>query len=208
MASARRLNVPAATSSEQSLSYSSAEPSHQWTASGVVRAEISSTQARSFAFVVGTVVSGTGTVNRTDFREGSRNLEDRALVRHRTNLTPLFGLLRDTLDPMASLTSSAMPPRGAQRQDPASLLDLVAELGDGFAERERAAVQRDTAVQTVALPLGAWSPQELDGADGAVGFLVAEGAIVRDVRRVRPGQIGVRALGVGEALERAGRDQL
>ena len=39
-----RLNVPASTSSWQSRSYSSAEPSHQWISSGWVSAAISSTQ--------------------------------------------------------------------------------------------------------------------------------------------------------------------
>ena len=37
----------------RAASYSSAEPSHQWTASGWVRSAISSTQSRSFACVVG-----------------------------------------------------------------------------------------------------------------------------------------------------------
>ena len=42
--------MPASTSSWQRRSYSSAEPSHQWIASGWVRSAISSTQAISFAF--------------------------------------------------------------------------------------------------------------------------------------------------------------
>src|SRR3954468_16085786 len=49
--------VPASTSCWQSWSYSSAEPSHQWTDSGCVRVAISSTHAISFAFLVGTFVS-------------------------------------------------------------------------------------------------------------------------------------------------------
>src|SRR3954468_689399 len=49
--------VPASTSCWQSWSYSSAEPSHQWMASGWVSAAISSTQEISFTFFVGTFVS-------------------------------------------------------------------------------------------------------------------------------------------------------
>ena len=50
-------NVPASTSSAQRLSYSSAEPSHQWIAAGCVSSATSSTQASSFACLVGTEVS-------------------------------------------------------------------------------------------------------------------------------------------------------
>ena len=60
MASESRSNVPASTSSWASASYSSAEPSHQSTSSGLVSAAISSTQACSFLFCVGTVVWLTG----------------------------------------------------------------------------------------------------------------------------------------------------
>ena len=56
-ASDRRSNVPASTRTWHSRSYSSAEPSHQWTRSGCVSAAISSTQARSFAWLVGGAVS-------------------------------------------------------------------------------------------------------------------------------------------------------
>jgi len=42
--SLRRMNVPASTSSWHSRSYSAWEPSHHWTASGVVRAATSFTQ--------------------------------------------------------------------------------------------------------------------------------------------------------------------
>ena len=45
LASASRSKVPASTSCWQRRSYSSAEPSHQWTASGSVSSAISSTQA-------------------------------------------------------------------------------------------------------------------------------------------------------------------
>ena len=45
--------MPASTSSWQSCSYSSAEPSHQWISSGSVRAAISSTQASRRSFLVG-----------------------------------------------------------------------------------------------------------------------------------------------------------
>jgi len=50
-------NVPASTSSLQRLSYYSAEPSHQWIAAGCVNSATSSTQASSFACLVGTEVS-------------------------------------------------------------------------------------------------------------------------------------------------------
>ncbi len=50
-------NVPASTSSLQRLSYSSAEPSHQWIAAGCVSSAIDSTQASSSVCLVGTVVS-------------------------------------------------------------------------------------------------------------------------------------------------------
>ena len=44
MASESFSNVPASTSSWQSRSYSSADPSHQWIESGCVSSAISSTQ--------------------------------------------------------------------------------------------------------------------------------------------------------------------
>src|ERR1700754_1787487 len=50
-------NVPASTSSAHSASYSSADPSHQWTADACVNSATSSTQERSFLCLVGTVVS-------------------------------------------------------------------------------------------------------------------------------------------------------
>ena len=53
MASESFSKVPASTSWAQSLSYSSAEPSHQWTASGCASSVTSSTQARSLAWEVG-----------------------------------------------------------------------------------------------------------------------------------------------------------
>ena len=53
MASESRSKVPASIRSWASESYSSAEPSHQWMASGWVRSAISPTQSRSFACVVG-----------------------------------------------------------------------------------------------------------------------------------------------------------
>src|SRR4051812_10957234 len=57
LASLRRLNVPASTSSWHRRSYSSAEPSHQTTWSGWVSSATSSTQASSFSLVVGTAVA-------------------------------------------------------------------------------------------------------------------------------------------------------
>ena len=59
MASLSFWKVPASTSAWQRRSYSSAEPSHQYTEAGLVSAAISSTQAMSFSFFVGTVISDT-----------------------------------------------------------------------------------------------------------------------------------------------------
>ena len=53
LASDRRSNVPASTSSCASRSYSSAEPSHQYTASGWVRAATSCTQLSRWGCFVG-----------------------------------------------------------------------------------------------------------------------------------------------------------
>ena len=68
MASESLSNVPRSTSSWQSRSYSSAEPSHQWISSGSVSRANSSTQAISFWFLVGAsaadaVVSLKGWIN-------------------------------------------------------------------------------------------------------------------------------------------------
>ncbi len=52
MASERRSKVPASIRVWARESYSSAEPSHQWTESGWVSAAISPTQVRSLAWVV------------------------------------------------------------------------------------------------------------------------------------------------------------
>ena len=51
--------MPPSTSSWQRRSYSSAEPSHQYTPSGLVSSATSSTHAMSFSFFVGTVTSDT-----------------------------------------------------------------------------------------------------------------------------------------------------
>ena len=51
-----RVKVPVRTSRSQSRSYSSAEPSHHSTLSGLVRAAISSTQSRSLRLAVGGVI--------------------------------------------------------------------------------------------------------------------------------------------------------
>ena len=56
MASERRSNVPASTSSRHRRSYSSADPSHQWMVSGSVSSAISSTQEISLRFSVGASV--------------------------------------------------------------------------------------------------------------------------------------------------------
>ncbi len=111
-------------------------------------------------------------------------------------MRPVRGHIRDTLDPMATPIASAAPLRAARRQESASLLGLVPELGDGLADGERSAAQRDTAVRTAALPMGPWSPQELARAEGAVGFLLAEGAIVRDV--LMAGSVASDLLGPGD----------
>src|SRR4051794_8782183 len=57
LASDRRSKVPLSTSTWHSSSYSSADPSHQWTWSGLHIAAISSTHARSRSCFVGTVMS-------------------------------------------------------------------------------------------------------------------------------------------------------
>src|SRR3954468_25045542 len=57
LASERRSNVPLSTRTWHSESYSSAEPSHQWTRSGLVSSATSSTQASSRSCLVGTVIS-------------------------------------------------------------------------------------------------------------------------------------------------------
>ena len=56
-ASDSRSNVPASTSCRQRSSYSSAEPSHQWTSSGCVSSVTCSTQASRFWWAVGAVVA-------------------------------------------------------------------------------------------------------------------------------------------------------
>ena len=63
MASERRSKVPASTSCWASASYSSADPSHQWIASGVVSSATCSTHAKSLSCFVGTVVCVTWWVN-------------------------------------------------------------------------------------------------------------------------------------------------
>jgi len=92
--------------------------------------------------------------------------------------------------------ATSIPTRAAERPDPASLLDLVPELGDGFADGDRNAVRRGTPVQTVSVAPGPWSPSELIGDDGAAGFLLAEGAIVRDV--LIAGSVASDLLGPGD----------
>jgi sortase A len=57
LASDSRSNVPASTSCWQRWSYSSAEPSHQWTSSGWASSATWSTQASSLSWVVGAVVA-------------------------------------------------------------------------------------------------------------------------------------------------------
>src|SRR3954447_22486310 len=57
LASDRRSKVPLSTSAWHRSSYSSADPSHQWTRSGLHIAAISSTHAKSRSCLVGTVMS-------------------------------------------------------------------------------------------------------------------------------------------------------
>ncbi len=97
---------------------------------------------------------------------------------------------------MPSVTTPAAPTRGRESPDSASLLDLVPELGDGFADGDRCAVRHSTPVQTVSVAPGPWSPSELVADGGAVGFLLAEGAIVRDV--LIAGSIASDLLGPGD----------
>src|SRR6266540_6333959 len=61
LAESSSTNVPASTSCVQSRSYSSWEPSNQWTASGSQRATISSAQRSSFWLRVGGALSVTAT---------------------------------------------------------------------------------------------------------------------------------------------------
>src|SRR5436305_275881 len=56
LASVSFVNVPLSTSTWQRRSYSSADPSHHTTASGVVSTATSSTQASSFLLAVGGVI--------------------------------------------------------------------------------------------------------------------------------------------------------
>ncbi|MCW3009689.1 MAG: Crp/Fnr family transcriptional regulator [Solirubrobacterales bacterium] len=89
------------------------------------------------------------------------------------------------------------PPSSASARSPGeSLLDLVPELGDQLPAAEHAAVRRGTPVQTVAVPPGPWDPMDLVGPDGAIGFLVAEGAVVRDV--LLAGSVASDLLGPGD----------
>ncbi len=81
-------------------------------------------------------------------------------------------------------------------QETASLLDLVPELGDGFSEQEHGALRRGTGVRTVRVAPGPWSPSPLAEGGGAVGFLLTEGAIVRDV--LMAGSLASDLLGPGD----------
>lgn len=92
--------------------------------------------------------------------------------------------------------TSAEATRGTPNPEAASLLDLVPELGDGFSEHERGAVRRGTAVRTVKVAPGPWSPSDLVEDSGAVGFVLAEGAIVRDV--LMAGSVASDLLGPGD----------
>ena len=76
LASLRRSNVPASTSRCASRSYSSAEPSHQWIASGWVSSATSSTQRSSFLFVVRALVVSivTGVFNLSRSESGKMGL--------------------------------------------------------------------------------------------------------------------------------------
>src|SRR4029079_794047 len=80
LASERRSKVPLSTRTWHSESYSSAEPSHQWTRSGFVSSATSSTQASSRSCLVGTVISLATLVSAP---EGSKD---------RLGCTPLCGL--------------------------------------------------------------------------------------------------------------------
>src|SRR5262245_57897361 len=66
------MNVPVSTIFRHSASDSSFEPSHQWTDSGLHSAVISSTHARSFRFVVGTVRCAMTLSFRPDPAESAR----------------------------------------------------------------------------------------------------------------------------------------
>ena len=96
---------------------------------------------------------------------------------------------------MPSTAGSALR-HGAERPEAAPLLDLVPELGDGFGDDDRSAMRRGTTVQTVTVAPGPWSPSHLMGDERAVGFLLAEGAIVRDV--LMAGSVSSDLLGPGD----------
>ena len=97
---------------------------------------------------------------------------------------------------MSSVATSDAPAPDAKGPESTSLLDLVPELGDGVADDDRSAVRRGTPVQTVSVAPGPWSPSELVGDDGAAGFLLTEGAIVRDV--LMAGSVASDLLGPGD----------
>jgi len=94
------------------------------------------------------------------------------------------------------LPAQPAPPSGGAPSGTASLLDLVPELADDLAESERGTVHRSTAVQTVAVAPGPWSPLELVADEQTVGFLLADGVIVRDV--LMAGSIASDLLGPGD----------
>ena len=107
---------------------------------------------------------------------------------------------------MASQPSSVRALRGMPSPASESLLDLVPDIADGLAERERSAVRRGIGVRTVAVPTGPWSPVESIGEEGAVGFLVTEGAIIRDV--LMAGSVASDLLGPGDVAAVGGGDDV
>ena len=81
---------------------------------------------------------------------------------------------------MPSPASTAAPPARPQRAE-RSLLELVPDLGEELDERELEAAG-GTAVQTVAVPRGPWSPTELFArVEQPLVLLVTDGLVVRDI---------------------------
>jgi CRP-like cAMP-binding protein len=80
----------------------------------------------------------------------------------------------------------------------AQLLDLDPGLADGLTEDERAAAATALPVQAIVLPEGAWEPKQHSSEPSHVGYLVAEGLLVRRVK-VAAGS-SAELLGRGDVL--------
>ncbi len=92
--------------------------------------------------------------------------------------------------------AASTPPAAPTRDGADSLLDIAPDLADGMPEQERGALRRGAAVQTVAVQPGPWDPTDLLTDRDAFGFLIAEGAIIRDV--LVAGSVASDLLGPGD----------